>query len=59
MLHHVKPHGVLYGMAVRDENIFRPIGEAILETDPNLYLYIMKHGVVPKMAKQMGVKVVY
>jgi UPF0271 protein len=58
-LHHVKPHGVLYGMAVRDENIFRPIGEAILETDPNLYLYIMKHGVVPKMAEQMGVKVVY
>lgn len=55
-LHHVKPHGVLYGMAVRDENIFRPIGEAILETDPNLYMYIMKHGVVPKMAEQMGVK---
>jgi len=58
-LHHVKPHGVLYGMAVRDENIFRPSGEAILETDPYLYLYIMKHGVVPKMAEQMGVKVVY
>ena len=58
-LHHVKPHGVLYGMAVRDEAIFRPIAEAILETDPNLYMYIMKHGIVPKMAEQMGIKVIY
>ncbi len=58
-LHHVKPHGVLYGMAVRDETIFRPIAEAILETDPNLYIYAMKHGVVPKMAEQTGIKVIY
>jgi UPF0271 protein len=58
-LHHVKPHGVLYGMAVRDEAIFRPIAEAILETDPNLYMYIMKHGVAQKMAEQMGIKVIY
>lgn len=58
-LHHVKPHGVLYGMAVRDETIFRPVAEAILETDPNLYMYTMAHGVVAKMAEQMGIQVIY
>lgn len=58
-LHHVKPHGILYGMAVRDETIFRPIAEAILEADPNLYMYTMKHGIVPKMAERMGIKVIY
>jgi UPF0271 protein len=58
-LQHVKPHGILYGMAVRDEATFRPIAEAILETDPNLYMYIMKHGIAPKMAAQMGIKVIY
>lgn len=58
-LHHVKPHGVLYGMAVRDETIFRPVAEAILEAGPNLYMYTMRHGVVPKMAGEMGIKVIY
>jgi UPF0271 protein len=58
-LHHVKPHGSLYGLAVRDETIFRAVAEAIQEIDPNLYLYIMKHGVVPKLAESMGLKVIY
>jgi len=58
-LHHVKPHGSLYGLAVRDETIFRAIAEAIQEIDPALYLYIMKHGVVPKLAESMGLRVVY
>lgn len=58
-LHHVKPHGALYGMAIREEAIFRSIAEAILEIDPNLFMYTMKHGVAPKMAEQMGIKVIY
>jgi UPF0271 protein len=58
-LHHVKPHGSLYGLAVRDETIFRAVGEGIQEIDPNLYLYIMRHGVVPKLAEAMGLKVIY
>jgi UPF0271 protein len=58
-LHHIKPHGSLYGLAVRDETVFRAVAEAILEIDPNLYLYIMRHGVVPKLAESMGIKVVY
>jgi UPF0271 protein len=58
-LHHVKPHGSLYGLAVRDETIFRAVAEAIQEIDPNLNLYIMRHGVVPKLAESMGLRVVY
>ncbi|MGO8989105.1 MAG: LamB/YcsF family protein [bacterium] len=58
-LHHVKPHGSLYGLAVREETIFRAVAEAIQEIDPNLTLYIMRQGVVPKLAESMGLRVVY
>jgi UPF0271 protein len=37
-LQHVKPHGALYNMGVRDEKLARAVAEAIREVDPELIL---------------------
>ena len=58
-LHHVKPHGSLYGMMSRDEDVARTVCQTILEIDPNLYLYTMKKGVVEAVAAEMGIRAVY
>ncbi len=58
-LHHVKPHGSLYGMACRSEEVARAVCQATLDIDPELYLYIMKKGVAGPLAEEMGLKVVY
>ena len=38
-LHHVKPHGALYNMAARDQQLASAIANAVKESDPNLILY--------------------
>lgn len=58
-LHHVKPHGSLYGMAHRMEEISRAICQAVKDIDPDIHLYIMKKGVIGPVAEEMGVKTVY
>ncbi len=58
-LHHVKPHGSLYGMAHRREDVARAVCEAVRDIDPKLYLYIMKKGIVGEVAESMGLRVVH
>lgn len=58
-LHHVKPHGSLYGMAHRREDVARAICEAVRDIDPNVYLYIMKKGIIGEVAQSMGLRAVY
>lgn len=58
-LHHVKPHGSLYGMAHRTEEVADAICRATKDLDPELYLYIMKTGVLDQVAKGMGLRTVY
>jgi len=58
-LHHVKPHGSLYGMAHRREEVARAVCEAVRDIDHGLYLYIMKKGIVGEVADSMGLRVVY
>lgn len=58
-LHHVKPHGSLYGMAHRSEEVARSICRAIRDVDPNLYFYIMKKGIAGEVAESLGLRVVY
>ena len=58
-LHHVKPHGSLYGMAMRREDVARAICEAVRDVDKDLYIYIMKKGFAGSVAESMGIRVVY
>ena len=58
-LHHVKPHGSLYGMAMRREDVAQAICQAVIDVDKELYLYIMKKGYAGQVAESMGLRVVY
>ncbi len=58
-LHHVKPHGSLYGMAHRRGEIARAVCQALKDVDPRLYLYVMKKGVIGAVAEDMGIRTVF
>jgi len=51
---HVKPHGALYMVAARDEEVSRAIIEAIQRVDPALVLYCMRASVTYELARKMG-----
>lgn len=55
---HVKPHGSLYMVAARDEELSRAIIEAIQRTDPELLLFCMEASVTYEVAKRMDQPVV-
>ena len=40
-LQHVKPHGALYNMAVRDPGIWESVASAMVDVDPNLILFVL------------------
>jgi UPF0271 protein len=58
-LHHVKPHGSLYGMAHRMPPVAGAICQAVKDVDPHLLLYIMKKGVIAGIAESMGLTTVF
>jgi UPF0271 protein len=58
-LHHVKPHGSLYGMAHRMEDMARAICQAVKDIDSDMYLYVMKKGVISPIAESMGLKTIF
>jgi UPF0271 protein len=51
---HVKPHGALYMVAARDEELSRAIIEAIQRTDPGLHLFCMRASVTYELARRLG-----
>ena len=55
---HVKPHGSLYMVAARDEEISRAIIEAIQKVDPELLIYCMRASVTYELARKMDQPVV-
>jgi 5-oxoprolinase (ATP-hydrolysing) subunit A len=55
---HVKPHGVLYMVAARDEELSRAIIEAIQRVDPGLLLFCMQASVTYQLAQKMDQPVV-
>lgn len=57
VLNHVKPHGALYQMAVRDETIARTIASAVYDIDPNLYLVGLSKSLLIDAGKAQGLKV--
>ncbi len=50
---HVKPHGALYMVAARDEEISRAIIEAIQRVDPGLHLFCMRASVTYELARKL------
>ena len=56
-LQHVKPHGAMYNMAVKDEALARAICEAILEVDPRLILLALSGSRWVEIAEEMGLRV--
>jgi UPF0271 protein len=50
---HVKPHGALYMVAARDEELSRAIIEAIQRVDPGLHLFCMQASVTYELARKM------
>ncbi len=58
-LHHVKPHGALYNMAARNEEIATTICEAIISFDPKLKVYAQSGSALSKIAKTMKLQVCY
>jgi 5-oxoprolinase (ATP-hydrolysing) subunit A len=55
---HVKPHGALYMVAARDEDLSRAIIEAIQRVDSGLLLFCMQASVTYELAKKMDQPVV-
>ena len=56
-LQHVKPHGAMYNMAVKDEALARAICEAILEVDQRLILLALSGSRWVEIAEKMGLRV--
>lgn len=57
-LQHVKPHGALYSILLKSEEISSAVSEAILEIDPKLYWYMPTPNLSEKVAKEYGIRVV-
>ncbi|MFP3918727.1 5-oxoprolinase subunit PxpA [Lysinibacillus telephonicus] len=56
-LHHVKPHGALYNMAAKSEEIANAIVQAILKVDEELILYGLSNSYLISEAKKLGLRV--
>lgn len=55
-LHHVKPHGALYMMALEDDALARAIVEASLEQDEKLMIYTIAGSATDVQARQLGMR---
>ena len=54
---HVKPHGALYNMAVRDLKIAEAIAQAILAVDPALILFAPANSAMEQAGKNAGLQI--
>lgn len=58
-LRHVKPHGALYHMAARNEEIAEAIVTAVREVDGSLLLYALAGSVLARVGKKAGLTVIH
>jgi 5-oxoprolinase (ATP-hydrolysing) subunit A len=54
---HVKPHGALYNMAVRDKKLADAIGRAIASVDPKLILFAPDNTELARAGERLGLQV--
>jgi UPF0271 protein len=55
-LHHVKPHGALYNMAAKDQNLSKAIAEATKAIHPDLILYGLSGSHLISEAEKIGLQ---
>jgi UPF0271 protein len=58
-LRHVKPHGALYNMAMRDSVLAKAIVEAVDSVDPGLIVFAVAESELAKAASKAGLRVAY
>lgn len=58
-LHHIKPHGALYNLAAKDEEIARVIIEVIKSIALPLKLYAPFNSVIANLAQQENIEVIF
>lgn len=58
-LQHVKPHGALYNMAAKDEDISKTIIQAIKSVNPKLLLFAPAKSATAKIASEMSQPVAF
>jgi len=58
-LQHVKPHGALYNMAVKDEKLSRAIVDAVKALNHNLIVFAPPKSALAKAAVEGGLRVAY
>ena len=56
IIHHVKPHGALYNMAARDEQLAAATASAIKDFDSHLILYGLSNSHLISEAKKIGLQ---
>jgi 5-oxoprolinase (ATP-hydrolysing) subunit A len=56
---HVKPHGALYNMAVRDQELADAIGRAIVKIDTGLILFAPQKSKLAEAGKSNGLQIAY
>ena len=54
---HVKPHGALYNMAVRDEKMAEAIAHATVAVDPSLILFAPANSAMERAGRKAGLKI--
>lgn len=58
-LNHVKAHGALYNMAVRDPALARAIAQAVHDTDKSLVFYALASSNMARIASEVGLTVAH
>lgn len=58
-LHHVKPHGALYNMAIKDKNIATVIVEVMKSMHLPVYLYVPYKSMIAEVAIQNKIPIIY
>ena len=56
---HVKPHGALYNMAVRDQELANAIGSAIAKVDAKLILFAPQNSALARAGESNGLQIAH
>lgn len=56
---HVKPHGALYNMAVRDQELANAIGSAVAKIDPKLILFAPQNSSLARAGEADGLQIAH